>query len=93
MQRIAVVGPGGAGKTTFARELGRRTGIPVVHLDRHYWRPGWTPTPADEWRAQQARLLAGERWIVDGNYGASFDVRFARELDWISALACAHGTR
>ncbi|WP_139235278.1 P-loop NTPase family protein [Actinopolyspora lacussalsi] len=41
MRRIAVVGSGGARKTTFARELGRRTGIAVVNLDEFYWRPGW----------------------------------------------------
>ena len=86
MQRVAVVGPGGAGKTTFARELGRRTGLPVVHLDRHYWRPGWMPPPREEWRALQARLLAGEHWIVDGNYGGTFDVRFAR-ADTVIVLA------
>jgi adenylate kinase family enzyme len=78
MRRIAVVGPGGAGKSTLARELGRRLGIPVVHLDRHFWRPGWTPTPRDEWRAVQAELLAGDAWVVDGNYGATYDVRFQR---------------
>ena len=40
MQRIAVVGSGGAGKSTFGRELGRLLGLPVIHLDHHYWRPG-----------------------------------------------------
>jgi adenylate kinase family enzyme len=78
VERVAVVGPGGAGKTTFAAELGRRAGLPVVHLDRHFWRPGWVETPPDEWRARQEELLAGPRWIVDGNYGGTFDVRFER---------------
>jgi adenylate kinase family enzyme len=86
MQRIAVVGPGGAGKSTFARELGRRTGVPVVHLDSFYWKPGWIATPGDEWRALQAQLLAGERWIADGNYGATFDIRFGR-ADTVIVLA------
>jgi adenylate kinase family enzyme len=78
MQRVAVVGPGGAGKSTFAAELGRRTRLPVVHLDRHYWKPGWVETPQDEWRRVQAELLAGDDWIADGNYGGTFDVRFER---------------
>lgn len=86
MQRIAVVGPGGAGKSTFARELGRRLGAPVVHLDEHYWGPDWTPTPAPAWRTRQTALLAGERWIADGNYGATFDIRFAR-ADTVIVLA------
>ena len=78
MRRIAVVGPGGAGKSTFSRELGRRLGIAVIHLDRHFWRPGWVAMPREAWRAAQAELVAGEAWIADGNYGSTFDVRFAR---------------
>lgn len=86
MQRIAVVGSGGAGKSTFARELGRRIGAPVIHLDRHYWRPGWNAAPAHQWPALHDALLAGERWIVDGNYGGTFDSRFAR-ADTVIVLA------
>lgn len=77
MKRVAVVGSGGAGKSTFARELGRRTGIPVIHLDQHYWKPGWIATPSEEWRTAQSDLLGADAWIVDGNYGRTFDVRFA----------------
>lgn len=86
MQRVAVVGPGGAGKTTFAADLGRLLGLPVVHLDRHFWKPGWVPTPEEDWRALQAELLAGEQWVVDGNYGGTFDVRFGR-ADTVIVLA------
>jgi adenylate kinase family enzyme len=78
VQRVAVVGPGGAGKTTFARQLADRTQLPVIHLDEHFWRPGWEPTPRDEWRAIQERLLAGDRWIVDGNYGGTLETRLQR---------------
>jgi len=77
MERIAVVGCGGAGKSTFARDLGERTGIPVIYLDRHYWKPGWVATAPAEWRALQSGLIAGGSWIIDGNYGGTFDVRFA----------------
>ena len=52
-QRIAIVGPGGAGKSTLARALGARTGLPVVHLDEHFWRPGWIETRREEWRLVQ----------------------------------------
>jgi adenylate kinase family enzyme len=78
MQRVAVVGSGGAGKSTFAAALGEATGLPVIHLDRYFWHPGWVETPRDEWRQRQRELLAGERWIADGNYGGTFDERFAR---------------
>jgi adenylate kinase family enzyme len=86
MERVAVVGSGGAGKSTFARELGARTGLPVVHLDRHFWKPGWVETPTDEWRAVQAELVAADRWILDGNYGGTLDLRLAR-ADTVIALA------
>lgn len=88
MNRIAVVGSGGAGKSTFAREVGRRTGLPVVHLDRCYWKPGWVETPREEWAALQAELFndGDDRWVADGNYGGTFDVRFAR-ADTVIVLA------
>lgn len=92
MQRVAVVGSGGAGKSTFATALGEATGLPVVHLDRHFWHPGWLETPRDEWRQLQRELLADDRWIADGNYGGTFDERFARADTVIivarSRLAC-----
>jgi len=80
------VGSGGAGKSTFARALGRVTELPVVHLDEHYWRPGWVETPRDEWVVAQGALVAQERWIIEGNYSNTFDVRFAR-ADTIIVLA------
>lgn len=75
MRRVAIIGSGGAGKTTLARELGRRTGLPVVHLDGLYWRAGWVPTPREAWLERQRAVLAQECWIVDGNYGATMDLR------------------
>lgn len=75
VRRVAIIGCGGAGKSTLARELGERLGIEVVHLDRLFWRPGWDPMPSDEWRALQAGLVARERWIMDGDYGGTLDVR------------------
>jgi adenylate kinase family enzyme len=71
MSRIAVVGSGGAGKTTFANELGDRTGIPVVHLDHHYWNPGWMETPLKDWQERHAELAAGETSSSSGGCGAS----------------------
>ena len=76
-QRILIVGPGGAGKSTLARRLGTRTGLPVVHLDQLYWRPGWVePTPA-QWREQLGPVVAAPRWILDGNYGSTVKQRAA----------------
>jgi adenylate kinase family enzyme len=77
-RRILVVGSGGAGKTTFARELAERTGLPLVHLDREYWRPGWIEPPKGQWRARVAELIAAETWIMDGNYSGTLELRLTR---------------
>jgi len=77
MQRVLVIGAGGAGKSTFSVRLGQRTGLPVVHLDREHWQPGWVEPPRETWGATIARLVAGERWILDGNFGGSLEQRLA----------------
>ena len=74
-RRVLVIGAGGAGKSTFARELGAITGLPVVHLDRMYWRAGWIEPPKEEFRAALALVVATPAWILDGNYSGSIDQR------------------
>jgi adenylate kinase family enzyme len=65
MRRVAVIGCGGAGKTTLARELGRRLDLPVLHVDGHYWR-GAGARRGGEWAEIHGQLIAGDRWILDG---------------------------
>lgn len=77
MRRILIVGPGGAGKSTLAGRLAERLGLPLIHLDALYWRPGWVEPPKDAWRQTLATLLQGEAWVMDGNYGGTLDQRLA----------------
>lgn len=69
MQRIAVIGCGGSGKTTLSHELGELLALPVVHIDSHYWRLvnglRVESTP-EEWAACHRELVATERWVMDG---------------------------
>ncbi len=65
--RFVVTGMSGAGKSTFSEALSMKTGLPAICLDLHRWNPGWVPVPEDEFREKQRALLAGEKWIVDGN--------------------------
>jgi adenylate kinase family enzyme len=74
--RVVVTGMSGAGKGTFSRALSAKTGLPVVHLDLHRWNLGRVRTPEDEFPEQQRALLAGEKWIVDGN--VALDLRLER---------------
>jgi adenylate kinase family enzyme len=68
MKRVAIVGTPGSGKSTLARELGERTELPVIHLDRHYFLPGWERKPDEEWDALAGQLLAGDEWVMDGAF-------------------------
>jgi adenylate kinase family enzyme len=77
-RRVIVTGMAGSGKSTFARALSARTGLPVIHLDFHYWKPGWVKPSDDEWRVKQRSLLAGDAWIADGNYHETLDLRLER---------------
>ncbi|MFJ1538587.1 hypothetical protein ACIODS_08605 [Micromonospora chalcea] len=78
MRRILVVGASGAGKSTLAGDLARRLDLPLIHLDRHYWRPGWTAPTADGFRAEVAALAARPAWVMDGNYASTLDSRLPR---------------
>ena len=73
-----IIGSGGAGKSTLARQLGEALQLPVHHLDAYYWRPGWDPTPNEEWELFQENLVREESWIIDGNYGRTLDIRMKR---------------
>ena len=77
MERILVIGSGGAGKSTFARRLGERLALEVIHLDAHYWGPGWVEPPKDEWRARVEGLVKRDAWVMDGNYSGTLDLRLA----------------
>lgn len=77
MQRIAIIGCGGSGKSRLAARLGEALDLPVIHLDCHYWLPGWREMDKVDWRAWQERQVQEPRWIMDGNYGGTLDLRLA----------------
>ncbi|MBW4425057.1 MAG: hypothetical protein KME50_11545 [Nostoc desertorum CM1-VF14] len=68
MKKILIIGSGGAGKSTLARELGTILGLEVIHLDTWYWNPGWVETPKAKWQSIIQSLTLRECWIMDGNY-------------------------
>ena len=76
MNRILVIGVGsGAGKSTFARRLGKLTGIEVTHLDRLFWKPGWVESSVEEFTEAQQQVILNDTWIIEGNYTGTIDIR------------------
>jgi hypothetical protein len=97
VKRVIITGPGAAGKSALAVRLGEITRLPVIELDKLFWRPGLTATPRDQWAAVQRELAAHESWIMDGDLGPYdvLDVRLQAAdtivfLDFSSAR-CACG--
>lgn len=78
MKRILIIGSGGAGKSTFARQLGEILELPVIHLDQAYWKAGWEKPTKEEWSATVQRLIAKDEWIMDGNFGGTLPQRIKR---------------
>ncbi len=68
MEKIAIIGPSGAGKTTLAKDLSKILNIKVYHLDRLFWKPGWQsidgPTRIDTMQS----LIREKQWIIEGTY-------------------------
>lgn len=78
MQRVLIIGPCGAGKSTLARALGPKLGLPVFHMDQLNWKPGWIESSKDEIREKLSAITATDRWLIDGTYGGTLDAR----LQW-----------
>ncbi len=77
MQRVLIIGSPGAGKTTFAKALSQHLQLPLVHLDKLFWRGEWEQTPKEEFDAALQRELEQPQWIIDGNYFRTLDQRLA----------------
>jgi len=77
MDRIAVIGRSGGGKSTLARGLGAKLGLPVVHLDVLYWLPNWVASEPKPFREKLITALAEPRWITDGNFMDTADLHIA----------------
>jgi adenylate kinase family enzyme len=78
MQRVLIIGPCGAGKSTLATELAHRLNLPVHHMDQLNWKPGWVESSQDEIRAKLTDIVATDRWLIDGNYGGTLAERLDR---------------
>ena len=78
MEKAIVIGCPGSGKSTFARRLSKATGLPLFYLDMLYHKPDKTTYSKEAFDAKLARVLAQERWIIDGNYERTLSARIDR---------------
>jgi adenylate kinase family enzyme len=95
MERIMIIGCGGSGKSTLARQLGEKLNLPVIHLDKLFWTPGWVSISKEEFNRVHEEAISKEKWIIDGNFDRTIPVRLRRcdtviYLDF-SRLACLMG--
>ncbi|MEU8700317.1 hypothetical protein AB0C61_22145 [Streptomyces sp. NPDC048680] len=75
MRKVAIVGCGGSGKSHVARELGRILDAPVTHLDAAFYDDEWNALPMEKFNDVQRELVAQPRWVIDGNYNSTLQVR------------------
>jgi adenylate kinase family enzyme len=95
MDRIAIIGCGGSGKTHLANQLAALLNLPLTHLDSVYYDADWNPLPQEEFAALQRKLVAESRWLLEGNYAGTLPIRLA-EADTVifldlHAITCLTG--
>ena len=75
MKKVIIIGCPGSGKSTFARKLAAKTGLPLYYLDMMYWNKDKTTVDKGLFRQRLADVLQGKKWIIDGNYGSTLKMR------------------
>ncbi len=85
MRRVLVIGSPGSGKSTLSIRLAAKLAVPVHHLDRHHWEPGWRYREAADARERVRLLTESPQWVMDGNFSETFDLRMPRAdtLIWL----------
>lgn len=77
MKKIIVIGCPGAGKTTFAKGLKEKVGLPLFHLDSIWHKADRTHITREEFDARLGEILALDEWIIDGDYSRTLERRIA----------------
>ena len=87
MKKVIVIGCPGSGKSTVSRALHNKTGIPLYHLDMMYWNADKTTVEKSMFLERLSVVLEKDEWIIDGNYGATMELRMAA-CDTVIFLDC-----
>ena len=75
--KICLFGCPGSGKSTLGKNLSKMLGIEVTHLDNIYWKPNWVSISREEFDQKLNELLTCEKYIIEGNYNRTLDLRLS----------------
>lgn len=78
MKKIIIIGCPGSGKSTFARALHEKTGIPLYYLDMMYWNADKTIVEKEVFLARLHEVLQMNSYIIDGNYASTMELRLKK---------------
>jgi len=85
VKKALVLGPPGSGKSTISKLIGNKVGIPVIHLDQHFFGPNWSDPDREDFRQIVEELCNQSHWMMDGGYGSTLDHRL-RQADTVIYL-------
>ena len=74
-EKIIVIGCSGAGKSTFARTLAEKTGLPLCHLDLIWHKADKTHITREEFDLRLREWLDRPKWIIDGDFSRTLETR------------------
>ena len=77
-KRILILGAPGSGKSYWGEWLHRKLGHSLISLDHYYWKPNWQPADLESFANVCSELAQGDCWIMEGNFGSTFEGRWAR---------------
>ncbi len=78
INKIMIIGCCGAGKSTLSFKLAEHFDLPLIHLDRLFWKSGWVESERDEWIAKHQEIIDQDQWIIDGNYSSTMSERLEK---------------
>ena len=85
MKKVLVIGCCGAGKSTLSKKLSDQLELPIIHLDKVYWKPNWIESPKEEFEKKVKELIQNESYVMDGNYSSTLAMRL-KEADTLVYL-------
>ena len=75
IQKIAIIGGPGTGKSTLAKNLGKEMKLPVYHIDGIHHLKNWEIRPTQERDAIVSEKVKEPKWVIDGTYKATLEER------------------